>query len=615
MLVIKQFGPVTYAMGTLQEILAGTGIAAKVRALPNDAAGCTLEMSASGWVGCLGVFASDAAMATATGGNYANLSAIGVTAYVPAPKAFVSGAWIISSNINDENNISLVDSIDTALAATKKIHAGIRDVCPVGLPRTIKINSNPVFNPSIHAISAPSLAFSNGCAIAQGTSSEKIIFINDNLDVFRGISCDISLSSKVGSTVKIGFCLSGTPYYGHCFCINFDTGAYWIEGNYGTAYTGTITTDLTLISTVASIGFTIQRNTITGWIKSSTSQWAPIAAYEIGGFVELRAKNALDLYRWAVKHNIPTGTTLSISNIQCGSAGHTGLADFTTVHNSDGSLYLDGEGNAYTTATLRGPMGGFATGVFRVTPDGVISRTGTLLFENNGIIYGHASSTLVYNKTTGTWLILTSTLGDIGYSPLGTCRIVYTQICGDPLHRTCVYTYSVCTSIYSYDVDVILFGGIWYMVFMTTSFAMGVKSAATLSDLLDPQNMVALIIAANAIQPQAEGPHFVIIGGELYIMVGYVQSTGAALLYDVAGNYIGNAFPILPTNESDIQSWGGNGSHPAFFNFSNAQNRDIIFIGFSSNTCIPATLDNSGKYTASTTSWQYGDALIFKCQI
>lgn len=55
MLVIKQFGPVTYAMGTLQEILAGTGIAAKVRALPNDVAGCTLEMDAGGlWTGNLG---------------------------------------------------------------------------------------------------------------------------------------------------------------------------------------------------------------------------------------------------------------------------------------------------------------------------------------------------------------------------------------------------------------------------------------------------------------------------------------------------------------------------------------------------------------------------------
>ena len=74
MLVIKQFGPVTYAMGSLQEILAGTGISTGVRALPNDVAGCTLEMSASGWVGCLGVFDSDAAMATATGGNYANLA-------------------------------------------------------------------------------------------------------------------------------------------------------------------------------------------------------------------------------------------------------------------------------------------------------------------------------------------------------------------------------------------------------------------------------------------------------------------------------------------------------------------------------------------------------------
>jgi len=60
MLVIKQFGPVTYAMGTLQEILAGTGIAAKVRALPNDVAGCTLEMGADGlWTGAsVGSFGS-----------------------------------------------------------------------------------------------------------------------------------------------------------------------------------------------------------------------------------------------------------------------------------------------------------------------------------------------------------------------------------------------------------------------------------------------------------------------------------------------------------------------------------------------------------------------------
>ena len=35
--------------------MAGTGIAAKVRALPNDVAGCTLEMGADGlWTGNLG---------------------------------------------------------------------------------------------------------------------------------------------------------------------------------------------------------------------------------------------------------------------------------------------------------------------------------------------------------------------------------------------------------------------------------------------------------------------------------------------------------------------------------------------------------------------------------
>ena len=75
MLVIKQFGPVTYAMGTLQEILAGTGIAAKVRALPNDVAGCTLEMGADGkWVGTLGSLSEATADALYASGALANLA-------------------------------------------------------------------------------------------------------------------------------------------------------------------------------------------------------------------------------------------------------------------------------------------------------------------------------------------------------------------------------------------------------------------------------------------------------------------------------------------------------------------------------------------------------------
>ena len=75
MLVIKQFGPVTYAMGTLQEILAGTGIAAKVRALPNDVAGCTLEMGADGkWVGTLGSLSKATADALYASGALANLA-------------------------------------------------------------------------------------------------------------------------------------------------------------------------------------------------------------------------------------------------------------------------------------------------------------------------------------------------------------------------------------------------------------------------------------------------------------------------------------------------------------------------------------------------------------
>ena len=60
--------------GSLAYILAQTNVKQGTKAATNDVAGCTLEMSASGWVGCLGVFASDAAMATATGRNYATLA-------------------------------------------------------------------------------------------------------------------------------------------------------------------------------------------------------------------------------------------------------------------------------------------------------------------------------------------------------------------------------------------------------------------------------------------------------------------------------------------------------------------------------------------------------------
>ena len=74
MLVIKQFGPVTYAMGTLQEILSGTGIAAKVRALPNDVAGCTLEMGADGlWTGNLGTLTQAQADALVASGALATV--------------------------------------------------------------------------------------------------------------------------------------------------------------------------------------------------------------------------------------------------------------------------------------------------------------------------------------------------------------------------------------------------------------------------------------------------------------------------------------------------------------------------------------------------------------
>lgn len=74
MLVIKQFGPVTYAMGTLQEILAGTGIATKVRALPNDVAGCTLEMGVNGlWTGNLGTLTRAQANALVAAGALAKV--------------------------------------------------------------------------------------------------------------------------------------------------------------------------------------------------------------------------------------------------------------------------------------------------------------------------------------------------------------------------------------------------------------------------------------------------------------------------------------------------------------------------------------------------------------
>ena len=132
MLVIKQFGPVTYAMGTLQEILAGTGIAAKVRALPNDVAGCTLEMSASGWVGYLGVFASDAAMTTATGGNYANLSVGNSQALVSGNCLLWDGAYFSSMRILVDGGATCCgDSITDNLYSLSVLAYQINGIGPV----------------------------------------------------------------------------------------------------------------------------------------------------------------------------------------------------------------------------------------------------------------------------------------------------------------------------------------------------------------------------------------------------------------------------------------------------------------------------------------------------
>lgn len=103
MLVIKQFGPVTYAMGTLQEILAGTGIAAKVRALPNDVAGCTLEMGADGkWVGTLGTMSKAPEATKASAVALANL-ATGATYHDTSSTQYTYGGtgagWVCTSDI------------------------------------------------------------------------------------------------------------------------------------------------------------------------------------------------------------------------------------------------------------------------------------------------------------------------------------------------------------------------------------------------------------------------------------------------------------------------------------------------------------------------------------
>lgn len=102
MLVIKQFGPITYAMGTLQEILAGTGIAAKVRALPNDVAGCTLEMGADGlWAGNLGTLTQAQADALVAAGVMASVKA-GASAQVDGGpvtwRGAAAGGWVSSES-------------------------------------------------------------------------------------------------------------------------------------------------------------------------------------------------------------------------------------------------------------------------------------------------------------------------------------------------------------------------------------------------------------------------------------------------------------------------------------------------------------------------------------
>ena len=102
MLTIKQIGPITYAMGILQEILAATNIIAGSRALPNDVAGCTLEMGADGkWVGTLGslpkatadaLYASGALANLATGATYRDTSGTQYT-YGGAGAGWVGGVF------------------------------------------------------------------------------------------------------------------------------------------------------------------------------------------------------------------------------------------------------------------------------------------------------------------------------------------------------------------------------------------------------------------------------------------------------------------------------------------------------------------------------------------
>ena len=106
--------------GTLLEILASTANPGTYAA-PEDVAGCTLEMGADGkWVGCLGVFASDTAMAAATGGNYVNLSISGVTAITATITMVWSGtAWVsVGVSVNQLNRYGYAMVGDSLSAAS-----------------------------------------------------------------------------------------------------------------------------------------------------------------------------------------------------------------------------------------------------------------------------------------------------------------------------------------------------------------------------------------------------------------------------------------------------------------------------------------------------------------
>lgn len=299
-----------------------------------------------------------------------------------------------------------------------------------------------------------------------------------------------------------------------------------------------------------------------------------------------------------------------------GIAGHTGLADVCAVTYLDGSPYSGNDGLQYVTATLRGPFGGFACGIFSIDRTGKIQRTGTILTSRNGLVQGDAPITIKKNMSTGEWLLFASGFGDIGYSGGATSsRIYFGTSFGDILGYDNVIPVSRCTDVYAYDADVIFFNGAYYMVYMTNNFAVNIKHSASLSDLVAPDCPVSYTIPSNVVQPTAEGPKWYIIGGKLRLLIGSVVDGGAALMYSSSGEYIGQAFGVDMVSESDQQAWSNSISHPTILQFKSKAENHLIFAGFTSVKITPGIANNSGRFTSPVDSWQYGDLLLFEATI